>query len=145
MDSALIPENLVKDELVEDAAKYVCPNRVETFRMLGSVPLMSRREDDFRSIMVSVVLLEFSWRGKFIYFHSLRGRIGKGIAPVGFHSYADFILSHDASQVFHVRNRDIFFPAGFPQLPGKHPDGDDQQEDDEGDEGFFHDYNLKYC
>ena len=47
MDSALIPENLVKDELVEAAAKYVCPNRVETFRMLGSVPVMAKREGNY--------------------------------------------------------------------------------------------------
>ncbi len=36
-----------KDDIVELAARYVCPGRVETFKMLGTVPVMGRREGNY--------------------------------------------------------------------------------------------------
>ena len=47
MDQALIPERQDKDTIVEAAARYVCPGRVDTFRMLGTVPVMGRREGNY--------------------------------------------------------------------------------------------------
>jgi acetylornithine/succinyldiaminopimelate/putrescine aminotransferase len=36
-----------KQELLELAARYVCPGRVETFRMMGLTPVMGRREGHY--------------------------------------------------------------------------------------------------
>jgi acetylornithine/succinyldiaminopimelate/putrescine aminotransferase len=47
MDKTLIPENQDKDGIVELAARYVCPGRVDTFKALGTVPVMGRREGNY--------------------------------------------------------------------------------------------------
>jgi len=36
-----------KQDLLERAARYVCPGRVETFRMMGLTPVMARREGHY--------------------------------------------------------------------------------------------------
>jgi len=47
-ESALFPEDqLGKDAILELAARYVCPGRIDTFRMLGAVPVMGRREGHY--------------------------------------------------------------------------------------------------
>ncbi len=47
MKDSLIPENQNKENIIELASRYVCPGRVETFKMLGSVPVMGRREGNY--------------------------------------------------------------------------------------------------
>jgi putrescine aminotransferase len=47
MDDRLIPDKQDKDDIVDRAARYVCPGRVETFKMLGTVPLMGRRQGNY--------------------------------------------------------------------------------------------------
>jgi len=44
---SIMDKNLTKDELIELAAKHVCPGRVETFKQLGTVPVMARREGNY--------------------------------------------------------------------------------------------------
>lgn len=36
-----------KEEILELAARYVCPGRVDTFRLLGTTPVMGRREGHY--------------------------------------------------------------------------------------------------
>ncbi len=40
-------ENTGKEEIVELAARYLCPNRVDTFQKIGAVPVMGRREGNY--------------------------------------------------------------------------------------------------
>ena len=47
MDKRMIPGNQDKDSIVDLAARYVCPGRVDTFKMLGTVPVMGRREGNY--------------------------------------------------------------------------------------------------
>jgi len=47
MKDSLIPENQDKENLIERASRYVCPERVEAFKMMGSVPVMGRREGNY--------------------------------------------------------------------------------------------------
>ncbi len=47
MDDRLIPDKQDKDDIVARAAQYVCPGRVETFKMLGTVPVMGRRQGNY--------------------------------------------------------------------------------------------------
>lgn len=47
MDKRLVPEDQDKADIVDLAARYVCPGRVDTFKMLGTVPVMGRREGNY--------------------------------------------------------------------------------------------------
>ncbi len=47
MNKDIIPENQNKDNIIDLAARYVCPGRVDTFKMLGTVPVMGRREGNY--------------------------------------------------------------------------------------------------
>ena len=44
MTESIIRDKRDKQTIIEAASKYVCPQRVETFRLLGAVPVMDRRE-----------------------------------------------------------------------------------------------------
>ena len=47
MNKDIIPEKQTRDNIVDLAARYVCPGRVDTFKMLGTVPVMGRREGNY--------------------------------------------------------------------------------------------------
>ncbi|MEN8212143.1 MAG: aminotransferase class III-fold pyridoxal phosphate-dependent enzyme, partial [Thermodesulfobacteriota bacterium] len=47
MLSELIDEKQTKEELVELAARHICPNRIETFKMLGILSVMAKREGNY--------------------------------------------------------------------------------------------------
>ena len=47
MNKDIIPEGQDRDNIVDLAARYVCPGRVDTFKMLGTVPVMGRREGNY--------------------------------------------------------------------------------------------------
>jgi len=36
-----------KEDIIEQAVRYVCPGRVATFRQLGTVPVMGKREGNY--------------------------------------------------------------------------------------------------
>ena len=40
-------EDLTKDDWIELAARHLCPHRVETFKQLGTVPVMGRRQGHY--------------------------------------------------------------------------------------------------
>ena len=47
MISEMFPEGYAKEDVIELAARYVCPQRIDTFKMLGAVPAMGRREGNY--------------------------------------------------------------------------------------------------
>ncbi len=47
MNELLLPGAMSREDIVELAVKHVCPARVATFRMLGTVPVMGRREGSY--------------------------------------------------------------------------------------------------
>jgi acetylornithine/succinyldiaminopimelate/putrescine aminotransferase len=47
MKDLLKNDKATKQEVVESAADHVCPNRVDTFKMLGEVPIMGKRQGNY--------------------------------------------------------------------------------------------------
>lgn len=47
MIKRMMYEEYAKEDVIEQAAQYVCPDRVSTFRQLGAVPVMARREGNY--------------------------------------------------------------------------------------------------
>ena len=47
MTKNMMHEENAKDNIVERAARHMCPDRVNTFRQLGAVPVMARREGNY--------------------------------------------------------------------------------------------------
>ena len=47
MMKRMMYEEYAKQDIVEQAAQYVCPDRVKTFRQMGAVPVMARREGNY--------------------------------------------------------------------------------------------------
>ena len=47
MPNDTLPDNPSKQQIIETAARHVCPHRVETFKLMGTVPVMGRREGNY--------------------------------------------------------------------------------------------------
>jgi len=47
MTNNMMFEDNDKDNIVEQAARTICPDRVNTFRQLGAIPVMARREGNY--------------------------------------------------------------------------------------------------
>jgi acetylornithine/succinyldiaminopimelate/putrescine aminotransferase len=47
MMEALLPEPGAKESIIDLGARFVCPGRVETFRRMGTIPVMARREGNY--------------------------------------------------------------------------------------------------
>jgi len=47
MPNDTFPESSTKQQIIETAARHVCPHRVDTFKLMGTVPVMGRREGNY--------------------------------------------------------------------------------------------------